>query len=272
MGFLFMNDTQLLRYSRHILLPELGIEAQTRWLASHALIIGAGGLGCAAALYLGSAGMGHLTLIDHDTIDLTNLQRQIAHTHARVGELKVHSLRTAIQSINPDIQITPVAQKLLSGPTLDDYVHQADVVLDCSDNFATRQAINSACVKLGKPLVSGAAVAWDGQLFVYMRAPESEGPPHQSPCYACLFPPESKVLETPCSTMGVMAPLVGMIGSMQAIETLKLLSGLGSNTVGRLFMINALRMKWTSIHVQPDPNCPICRGSFSLPPSRHEWR
>ena len=260
MGFIFMNDRQLLRYSRHILLPELGIEAQNRWLDSHVLIVGAGGLGCAAGLYLGSAGIGHLTIIDHDHIELSNLQRQIAHTQARIGELKVHSLAFAIQALNPDIRVTPVPQKILSGPVLDGYIKEADIILDCSDNFMTRHVINSACVNRQKPLVSGAAVAWAGHLFIHAPPVRPEGQHHELPCYACLFPADSKIIETPCSSMGVVAPLVGMIGSMQATEALKLLSGLGNRSIGRLFMLNALRMEWTNLHVRRDPNCLVCAG------------
>jgi molybdopterin/thiamine biosynthesis adenylyltransferase len=257
-AFSFMNDQQLLRYSRHILLPELGIEAQAHWLSAHVLVVGAGGLGCAAALYLGASGIGHLTVIDHDTVDLTNLQRQVAHTAARVGQLKVQSLTQAIHAINPEVEITALAQRVSAGAELDQYVAKADVVVDCSDNFITRHAINSACVKLQKPLVSGAAVAWDGQLSVHLPTgwPGTSG--QDNPCYACLFPPESQVIETPCATMGVLAPLVGTIGSMQAIETLKLLAPTGTSASGRLLMFNAHRLEWTSLNVRRDPHCPTC--------------
>lgn len=254
-----MNDNQLLRYSRHILLTELGIEAQTRWLAAKVLIIGAGGLGCAAALYLGASGIGSLTLIDHDTVDLTNLQRQIAHTMMRVGQAKVESLSQAIHALNPEIRVTALPERIMVGPELDRHVEAADVVIDCSDNFTTRHAINAACVNLGKPLVSGAAVAWDGQLSVHLpRGWGGAADEQRSPCYACLFPPESQVIETPCSTMGVLAPLVGIIGSMQAAEALKLLAPSGTPAAGRLIMVNAHRMEWTTLRTHRDPTCSVC--------------
>jgi molybdopterin/thiamine biosynthesis adenylyltransferase len=216
-----MQDEQLLRYSRHILLNELGVEGQERLLASRALVIGAGGLGSPVALYLGSAGVGHLTIVDHDHVDATNLQRQIAHTMARVGEPKAHSARDAIAEINPDVRVTPVLHRADDG-LLDDLVPQADVVLDCTDNFATRHAINRACVKHRKPLVSGAAIRFDGQISVY--DPRSGA----SPCYACVFPEAAAFEETRCATMGVFAPLVGIIGTLQAAEAIKLLCGIGT--------------------------------------------
>lgn len=259
MGFSLMNDDQLLRYSRHILLPELGIEAQTRWLEAKVLIIGAGGLGCAAALYLGASGIGSLTLIDHDIVDLTNLQRQIAHTITRVGQTKVESLSQAIHALNPEIRVTALPERVTAGLELDRHVKAADVVIDCSDNFTTRHAINAACFNLGKPLVSGAAVAWDGQLCVHLpRGWGGAADEQRSPCYACLFPPESQVIETPCSTMGVLAPLVGIIGSMQAAEALKLLAPCGTPAAGKLIMVNAHRMEWTTLRTHRDPTCPVC--------------
>ena len=246
-----VNDQQLLRYSRHILLDEIGIEGQERLLAAHALVIGAGGLGSPVALYLGSAGVGHITVVDHDTVDATNLQRQIAHTLDRVGQPKANSVRTAVAAINPDVLLTPVAQKA-DAALLDALVHNADVVLDCTDNFATRQAINSACVRHGKPLVSGAAIRMDGQLSVFdPRDPAS-------PCYACVFPPDSAVEEAQCATMGVFAPLVGIVGTMQAAEALKLLSGLGSQLVGRLLMVDARDMAFNTITLPRHAACSVC--------------
>ncbi len=246
-----MDDTQLLRYSRHILLEELGIDGQEKLLASHALVIGAGGLGSPAALYLGSAGVGHITIVDHDTVDATNLQRQIAHTLDRVGQPKAESVRTAIAQINPDPQVQVVTQRA-DEALLDTWVPQADVVLDCTDNFATRQAINAACVRHGKPLVSGAAIRMDGQVSVYDTADA------QGPCYACIFPPDQMPEETRCATLGVFAPLVGIVGTVQAAEALKLLSGMGSQLAGRLLMLDGRALSWTDIRVGRDPACPVC--------------
>ena len=250
-----MDDDQLLRYSRHILLDDIGVEGQQRLLDSHALVIGAGGLGSPVALYLGTAGVGRLTLVDHDTVDVTNLQRQIAHNLARVGRPKAESARETIAAINPDVQVRAVTQRA-DAAWLADAVAQADVVLDCSDNFQTRQAVNAACVAARKPLVSGAAIGFDGQISVY----DSRHP--DAPCYACLFPPEATVEEVRCATMGVFAPLVGIIGSMQAAEALKLLAGgvdgLGSSLAGRLQMLDARRMEWTEIRLPRQPACPVC--------------
>jgi molybdopterin/thiamine biosynthesis adenylyltransferase len=246
-----MDDTQLLRYSRHILLDEIGIEGQRRLLASHALVIGAGGLGSPVALYLGTAGVGRITLVDHDTVDLTNLQRQIAHTQARVGRPKAESAREAIAAINPDVQVLPVLQRA-DDAWLDRAVAEADVVIDCSDNFKTRQAVNAACVAHGRPLVSGAAIGFDGQVSVYdTRQPDA-------PCYACLFPPDATTADAHCATMGVFAPLVGIIGTIQAAEALKLLAGVGSSLAGRLQMLDARTMEWTQIAVGRQADCPVC--------------
>jgi len=246
-----MNDDQLLRYSRHILLDELGIEGQQALLGSRVLVVGAGGLGSPVALYLGSAGVGHLTLVDHDTVDATNLQRQIAHTLARVGTAKVASAQAAVAAINPDVHVEALVERA-DDALLDDQVPRADVVVDCTDNFTTRHAINRACVRHGKPLVSGAAIRFDGQLTVVdpRRA--------DSPCYACLFPPNSGVEEVRCATMGVFAPLVGIVGTMQAAEALKVLTGLGSRLVGRLLMIDGRDMAFTSLALPRQPDCPVC--------------
>jgi molybdopterin-synthase adenylyltransferase len=246
-----MNDAQLLRYSRHILLNEVGVEGQERLLGAHALVIGAGGLGSPVALYLGSAGVGHITIVDDDVVDETNLQRQIAHNLARVGRPKAESIVEAIAAINPDVRVTPLVQRADSG-LLDTLVVQADVVLDCSDNFATRHAINRACVAHRKPLVSGAAIRMDGQLSVFdQRTPGN-------PCYACVFPESTGVEETRCATMGVFAPLVGIIGTMQAAEALKVLIGLGSRLTGQLLMLDGRDLSFNQIALPQNPRCTVC--------------
>jgi len=246
-----MNDEQLLRYSRHILLDDIGIEGQERLLGSRALVIGAGGLGSPVALYLATAGVGQISLVDHDTVDLTNLQRQIAHTLERVGSAKVDSARQSMEAINPEIQITAI-QARADAELLNCLVADADVVVDCCDNFATRHDINAACVRHGKPLVSGAAIRMDGQISVFdTRSP-------LSPCYACVFPPSDDFEETRCAVMGVLAPLVGIIGAMQAAETIKLLSGAGSSLAGRLQMLDARSMAWNEIRIPRDPGCSVC--------------
>ena len=247
-----MTDEQLLRYSRHILLDEIGIEGQERICKSHALIVGAGGLGSPAALYLAAAGVGTLTLVDHDTVDLTNLQRQIAHTTARAGSAKVDSAKAAMLAINPSIVIRSVCEQATPA-NLASLVQAADVVLDCTDNFVTRHAINAACIQHGKPLVSGSAIRLDGQLSVYHPAGHAD-----APCYACVFPPDQHFEETACSTLGVLGPLVGMVGTMQATEALKILSGMGSQLMGRLLMIDGKRMAFDEIKIARNKNCTIC--------------
>jgi molybdopterin-synthase adenylyltransferase len=246
-----MNDDQLLRYSRHILLDELGIEGQQRLLQSHALVIGAGGLGSPVLMYLGTAGVGKITVVDHDTVDMTNLQRQIAHTTARVGSPKVTSAAQTIAAINPEVEVIAL-QERADAQRLDALVAGVDLVLDCSDNFATRHAVNAACVKHRKPLVSGAAIGFDGQISVYDTRGEA------NPCYACIFPPEAAFEETLCATMGVFAPLVGIIGTMQAAEALKLLAGVGSSLAGRLQMLDARAMEWTEIRMARQAGCAVC--------------
>ena len=246
-----MNDDQLLRYSRHILLDEIGIDGQQRIADAHALVIGAGGLGSPVALYLGSAGVGRITLVDDDTVDLTNLQRQIAHTLQRVGDAKVHSARQAISDINPEVRVKTLQARVDAG-LLGPLVATADVVLDCCDNYATRQAINAACVQHGVPLVSGAAIRFDAQIAVY------DSRDADAPCYACVFPPDAQFEETRCATMGVFAPLVGIIGSMQAAEALKLLAGVGSSLAGRLLMLDARHMAWSELRTARDAACSIC--------------
>lgn len=246
-----MTDEQLLRYSRHILLDALGIEGQERILATHALIIGAGGLGSPAALYLASAGIGKITLVDDDTVDLTNLQRQILHTQSRVGMAKAESGQLSLRAINPEIEIVPLQQRL-SGEALDALVASADLVLDCTDNFTTRHAINRACVHHRKPLVSGAAIRFDGQISVYdLRRDES-------PCYHCLFPEGEDVEEVRCAVMGVFAPLTGIIGTMQAAEALKLAAGIGQSLTGRLLLLDVLEMEWRTVKFKKDAACAVC--------------
>ena len=252
-----MTDEQLLRYSRHILLDALGIEGQERILATHALIIGAGGLGSPAALYLASAGIGRITLVDDDAVDFTNLQRQILHTQARVGMAKAESGRQALTAINPDIAITPLQQRL-SGEALDALVATADIVLDCTDNFATRHAINRACVHHGKPLVSGAAIRFDGQISVYDLRQDD------SPCYHCLFPEGEDVEEVRCAVMGVFAPLTGIIGTMQAAEALKLAANIGESLTGRLLLLDAMEMEWRTVKFKKDPGCAVCGLSANV--------
>lgn len=258
-----MNDNQLLRYSRHILLDPIGIEGQEGFNQAHLMIIGAGGLGCAAALYLGAAGIGTLTLVDDDTVDLTNLQRQVAHTTERVGEAKVDSLAKAIAAINPEIQLR-LEQRWVDAVWLDSQLAGVDVVLDCTDNFQTRHLINGACVRWEKPLVSGAALGFDGQLALY------DSRYADSPCYACIFPPGDAVTEVACSTMGVFAPLVGMIGTAQAAMALQvLLSALAapggkapaSARPGVLRMLDAQSMEWTQMRAARNPHCPVCRAT-----------
>lgn len=247
-----MNDDQLLRYSRHILLDEVGIEGQQRLLASHALLIGAGGLGSPVAMYLAASGVGHLTLVDDDSVELTNLQRQIAHTVDRLGSTKVASMAHAVTALNPEVRVTAINQRA-DARTLDALLPQADVVVDCCDNFVTRQAVNAACVRHAIPLVTGAALGFDGQIAVFDPRDPS------TPCYACLFPPDSAVEDARCANMGVWAPLVGIIGSMQAAEALKLLAGgIGESLKGRLQMLDARRMRWTEIALTGNPSCPVC--------------
>jgi molybdopterin/thiamine biosynthesis adenylyltransferase len=270
-----MDDASLLRYSRHILLDELGIEAQAAFAAAHVLVVGAGGLGSPAAMYLAASGIGHLTLIDDDLVDLTNLQRQILHCTESVGQSKVESGRAALLRLNPTIQVEAL-QRRADPEWLDSYLRSAAVgiaipteigepaaestsqsspvsaVLDCSDNFVTRHALNQACVKHRIPLISGAALRFDAQITTFdLRNAES-------PCYACIFPPEQPFEEQACSTMGVFAPLVGIIGAMQAAEALRLIAGIGETLCGRLMLLDALRMEWNSIRVARQPDCPVC--------------
>ena len=246
-----MNDQQLLRYSRHILLPEIGVEGQQKLLAAHALVIGAGGLGCSAALFLAASGVGTLTLCDGDTVDLTNLQRQILHRTSSIGMAKVGSARAALAEINPDIRINTLNARV-DEASLAELAAQADVVLDCSDNFATRYALNRVCVQLKKPLVSGAATRFDGQVTVF------DSRHSHSPCYQCLYPEQAASEETRCAVMGVFAPLVGIIGSLQAAEALKLLTGAGTSLCGRLLVMDGLHMELRTVKLGRDPACSVC--------------
>lgn len=248
-----LNDQQLLRYSRHLLLDQIGIEGQERIVGARVLVVGAGGLGSPAALYLASAGVGRIVLADDDTVDLTNLQRQILHTQERIGQMKALSGRTALALINPEVQVETVTERL-AGDALSATVADVDVVLDCCDNFATRHAINRASVQHGKPLVSGAAIRFDGQLSVFdPRRPAS-------PCYHCLFPEGEDVEEVRCAVMGVFAPLTGIIGAAQAAEALKLIVGCGEPAIGRLLLLDGLTMSWRSVKFGRDPGCAVCGG------------
>lgn len=248
-----MNDQQLLRYARHILLDEFGIEGQERLHASRVLIVGAGGLGSPAALYLASAGVGHIVLADDDVVDLSNLQRQILHNTSRVGAAKAQSGKQTLHDINPEIRIDALVARL-DGQALDEQVSLADLVLDCCDNFATRHSVNRSCVRYRKPLVSGAAIRFAGQVSVFdLRRADA-------PCYHCLFPEADDVEELRCATTGVLGPLVGIVGSMQAAEAIKVLAQMGEPMVGRMLCLDALAMQWQTIRFKRDPHCAVCAG------------
>ena len=247
-----MNDKQLLRYSRHILLPKIGYEGQDKLVNSHALIVGAGGLGSPVALYLAAGGVGTLTICDFDVVDLTNLQRQIVHTTAAVGINKAVSAQQTLATINPDTTVHIVTKKSTT-QEFSKLIKEADVVIDCSDNFATRYLLNTLCVQLKKPLVSGAAIGFEGQVTVFdMR---NDG----SPCYHCLFPDNGEDTEMRCADNGVFAPLVGMIGTTQAAEAMKLLMGVGESLQGRLLLLDVLTMQWRDIKLSKDSECKVCR-------------
>ncbi len=248
-----LNDDLLLRYSRHILLPEVGVAGQARICEASVLVIGAGGLGCPVALYLGAAGVGRLLLADGDTVDLTNLQRQIGHASAAIGENKADSLARSVLAINPGIAVEPI-RHALAGEALQTAVAAADLVVDASDNFATRHAVNRACVAAGKPLVSGAAIGFSGQLAVFDARQAA------SPCYHCLFPDATGEPEVRCAEAGVFSPLVGVIGAMQAMEALKCLTHAGQPLVGRLLLWDGLRADARVMKVPRDPACPVCGG------------
>lgn len=251
-----MHDDQLLRYSRHILLDEIGLEGQEKLLAAQILLIGAGGLGSPIALYLAAAGVGHLTICDSDVVDLTNLQRQIAHQSSAIGQNKAESAARTAHAINPTVQITPLPQRA-DEDFLARQVAQADLVIDASDNFATRHAVNRACVALRKPLVSGAAVRFDGQVSVFDLRQKS------APCYHCLFPEAGEADEMRCAENGVFAPLVGIIGCTQAAEAIKLIVGCGTSLNGKLLLLNSLDMTWRSVSLKRDPACTVCASRIS---------
>ncbi len=246
-----MYDNQLLRYSRHILLPQIGYEGQERLTKSHVLIVGAGGLGSPAALYLAASGVGKLTICDFDNVDLTNLQRQIIHTTQSVGINKAVSAQQTIYEINPDVVVQTIQQKSTEAE-LKTLAAQADVVIDCSDNFATRYALNRVCLQLKIPLVSGAAIGFEGQITVFDFRHEN------SPCYHCLFPDTGSDQEMRCAENGVFAPLVGMIGTTQAAEALKLIMNIGESLQGRLLLLDALAMEWRTIKLSKDSTCTVC--------------
>lgn len=246
-----MNDDQLLRYSRHLLLEEIDVGGQEKLLKSHALVVGAGGLGSAAAPYLAAAGVGHITLVDHDDVELTNLQRQIMHAEGSVGKSKVASGKEFLQNLNSSIRIETVQTKATSN-LLDELLPNVSVVLDCTDNFSTRHLINAACVKHQIPLVSGSALKFDGQISVF----DSRNP--SSPCYACIFSPDEQLEEVSCASMGIFSPLVGVIGAMQAAQALQMLIGFGEALVGRMLLWNGLTTQIDEIRISRNPECPVC--------------
>jgi molybdopterin/thiamine biosynthesis adenylyltransferase len=246
-----MNDDQLLRYSRHILLSEIGIEGQQKLSDAHALVIGAGGLGSPVALFLAASGVGTITLCDNDTVDLTNLQRQIAHRTSSIGKPKVASAQETLAEINPEVNVVALTERA-DEVRLAELVAQADVVLDCSDNFPTRYALNRVCHTLKKPLVSGAATRFDGQVSVFDFRRDD------TPCYECLYPEQMESEETRCAVLGIFAPLVGIVGSMQAAEALKLLMGIETTLCGRLLTLNALNMEVRTMRLSKDADCTVC--------------
>ncbi len=246
-----MDDAQLLRFSRHLLLEDIDVAGQEKLLHAHALVIGAGGLGSAAAPYLAAAGVGQITLVDHDVVDLTNLQRQIMHTEATIGKSKVESGKHFLQQLNPNIQVHTIQSKA-DATVLDNLLPNIDIVLDCTDNFKTRQMINASCVKHQKPLVSGSALRFDGQVSVF--------DPRQStsPCYACIFSPDETFEEVSCASMGIFSPLVGIIGTIQAAQALQVLGQFGEPLVGRMLLWNARTTQVDQLHIARNPDCPVC--------------
>ena len=247
-----MNDDQLLRYSRQIMLPSIGIEGQERLLASRVLVIGLGGLGSPAAMYLAAAGVGTLRLVDFDAVDLSNLQRQILHSTGRIGRPKVDSAIATLSALNPEVRLEG-HKGVIDASTLPGLLADVDAVVDGSDNFATRFAVNAACFAARRPLVSGAAIRMEGQVAVYSGQPGG-------PCYQCLYPRSGDLDET-CSANGVLAPLVGIIGSIQATEAIKVITGLGTPLIGRLLLLDAASMEWRSLRLPADPACPVCAGA-----------
>ncbi len=248
-----MNDQQLDRYSRHINLAEIGLDGQQKLVDSTALIVGMGGLGSPVAMYLAAAGIGKLVLADFDIVELSNLQRQIAHTSDRIGELKTHSARSTCQALNPEIEVETI-DAVLDEDRLQEAVASADVVLEGSDNFPTRFAVNEACVKYGVPLVSGAAIRFDGQVSVFA------GHKDDAPCYRCLYSGDSEAAET-CAMTGVLSPVVGIIGTVQAAEAIKVLAGFGKTLEGRLLLLDGLSMEWREIGLRKSPKCPVCSSA-----------
>lgn len=255
-----MNDDQLLRYSRQILLPQFGIEGQQRLAASAVLIVGLGGLGSPVAMYLAVAGVGRLVLADFDDVDLSNLQRQILHTSERIGLAKTASAQATLAALNPEVELIPVRERL-TDDLLRTLVGRVDLVVDCCDNFATRFAVNRACVTAGVPLVSGAAIRLEGQVTAFSGRPGEA-------CYQCLYPPDGATDDT-CTANGILAPVVGIIGSIQATEAIKILSGVGTPLYGRLLLLDALTMEWRSLRLRPDPACPVCSAAPGARRSPH---
>lgn len=248
-----MNDDQMLRYARHIMLEQFGFEGQVTLLQSSAALIGVGGLGSSALAYLASAGIGQLELVDHDTVELSNLQRQIAHNTHTLGRDKVASAAQFVRSLNPEVQISTWNRKLTE-PELLDLAQRVDIVLDCTDNDAVRQMINRACLQAHTPWVSAAAIKYSGQISCFDFRKVS------SPCYACLYSPEDALPVDNCATLGVFAPLLGVMGSMQAAEAIKMLLNIGAPLSGRLLMYDALRAQWQSLKLPANPDCPVCGG------------
>ena len=244
-----MNDEQLLRYSRQIMLPQIDVKGQEKLLASRVLIIGLGGLGSPVAMYLAAAGIGHLVLVDDDEVELSNLQRQIAHGTEDIGLNKVESAQQTLQNLNPEIRITTYAERL-KDKNLSNEIKAADIVIDGTDNFTTRFSINKACVESHTPLISGAAIRLEGQVSVFNKT-------SGSPCYRCLYKDEGE-LDTSCSTNGVLSPVVGIIGSIQATEAIKVLLDIGDCLDGKLLMLDALHMEWRTLKLKKDPECPVC--------------
>lgn len=251
-----MDDSQLLRYNRHIILPQVGYEGQQRLKNAHVLIVGLGGLGSPAAMYLATSGVGELSLADDDQVDITNLQRQIVHSMDDVGKPKVDSARASLLALNPDLKINCLPNRL-QGNDLERAVAAADVVLDTTDNFASRYAINAACIKHRKPLVSGAAIRFEGQLAVFDFSDDD------SPCYHCLYTADADDVEETCSDNGILAPVVGIIGSMQALEAIKLICQIGNSSSGRLLLFDALALEWRSMAFKRDPDCPVCSSNVN---------
>ena len=249
-----MNDEQLLRYSRHLLLEEIDVAGQEKLLSARVLVIGAGGLGSAAAPYLAAAGVGHITLMDHDSVELTNLQRQIMHAESSIGKSKVASGKEFLERLNSTIQIETIQAKATS-TLLDELLPSVDIVLDCTDNFSTRHLINAACFKNKTPLISGSALKFDGQVSVFDPRNSS------SPCYACIFSPDEEFEEVSCSSMGIFSPLVGIIGAMQAAQALQVLIGFGEPLVGRMLLWNGRTTQIDEIRISRNSECPVCGAS-----------